>query len=141
MVVLDTDHLTLLQWEYDSPRNRLQTRLDELGADQKGTSIISYEEQIRGWLAHVSQARTMADQIRAYAKLQRHLESFQRIPVVGFDEAAVSIFQRLKKSRLRVGTMDLKIAAITLAHNATLLTRNSADFRLVPGLKFEDWTI
>jgi tRNA(fMet)-specific endonuclease VapC len=48
--------------------------------------------------------------------------------------------KRLKRSRLRVGTMDLKIAAIALAHGATLLTRNLKDFGRVPGLRIEDWT-
>jgi len=37
--------------------------------------------------------------------------------------------------------MDLKIAAIVLAQNATLLTRNLSDFRKVPRLKVEDWTL
>ena len=36
--------------------------------------------------------------------------------------------------------MDLKIAAIVLANDATLLTRNLGDFRKVPDLKAEDWT-
>ncbi len=35
--------------------------------------------------------------------------------------------------------MDLKIAAITLAHDALLLTRNIADFERVPGLRAENW--
>jgi len=35
--------------------------------------------------------------------------------------------------------MDLRIANITLAHDATLLTRNSMDFTQVPGLRFENW--
>jgi tRNA(fMet)-specific endonuclease VapC len=36
--------------------------------------------------------------------------------------------------------MDLKIAAIALAHTATLVTRNTRDFEKIAGLKIEDWT-
>ena len=42
---------------------------------------------------------------------------------------------------IRIGTMDLKIAAIVLAHDATLLTKNLSDFRKVPGSKVADWTL
>jgi tRNA(fMet)-specific endonuclease VapC len=54
---------------------------------------------------------------------------------------AAEQFQRLQLLRLRIGTMDMKIAAIALANDATLLTRNLADFGKVPGLRVEDWTI
>jgi tRNA(fMet)-specific endonuclease VapC len=37
--------------------------------------------------------------------------------------------------------MDLKIAAIVLARGATLLTRNTADFRKIPGMDTEDWIL
>jgi tRNA(fMet)-specific endonuclease VapC len=37
--------------------------------------------------------------------------------------------------------MDLKIAAIALAHNATVLTRNLKDFSRVPDLRGEGWTV
>jgi tRNA(fMet)-specific endonuclease VapC len=37
--------------------------------------------------------------------------------------------------------MDLKIAAIVVSRDATLLSQNLADFRQDPGLQVEDWTI
>jgi predicted nucleic acid-binding protein len=36
--------------------------------------------------------------------------------------------------------MDLKIAAIVLSREATLLSRHHANFSRVPGLQVEDWT-
>ncbi len=68
------------------------------------------------------------------------LDRYLEINVLEFDEAAAVEFRRLKQSRVRIGTMDLKIAAIALANNATVLTRNSRDFTRVPGLRIEDWT-
>jgi tRNA(fMet)-specific endonuclease VapC len=61
--------------------------------------------------------------------------------VLEFDEAAATEFERLQHLRLRIGTMDLKIAAIALAHNATVLPRNLKDLSRVPGLRVEDWTL
>lgn len=54
---------------------------------------------------------------------------------------AAAEFERLRKQRIRIGTMDLKIAAIALANNATLLSKNLRDFGKVPGLKVEDWSV
>jgi tRNA(fMet)-specific endonuclease VapC len=68
------------------------------------------------------------------------LDRYLKLTVLEFDEAAAAEFERLRRSRIRIGTMDLKIAAIALAHNATVLTCNSKDFSRVPGLRFEDWT-
>ena len=76
----------------------------------------------------------------AYTRLKRLLMNYLKIEVLDFDAPAVAEFQRLKGLRLRVGTMDLKIAAIALAHHATILTRNVKDFGPVPGLRVEDWT-
>jgi tRNA(fMet)-specific endonuclease VapC len=141
MVVLDTDNVSLLERRATSPEGRiLAERLDPIAASEQATTVISYEEQLRGWLAVLAKARSMAHQIDAYRRLKRQLENYCGILVLDFDETAATIFKRLKQSKLRVRTMDLKIAAITLAHNATLLTRNTTDFRKVPGLKFEDWT-
>ena len=124
MVVLDTDHLSML--ERDQPDGRaLRARLASLSpteaATTVATTIISYEEQMRGWMAYLARTRTVAHQVEAYRRLLQHLDNYRRIPVLAFDEAAAVVFQRLRRTRLRIGTMDLKIAAIVLSRDATLL--------------------
>lgn len=57
-----------------------------------------------------------------------------------FDDVAAEVFQELRGQKVRVGTMDLRIAAIAIANGMTLLTRNTVDFERIPGLTFEDWT-
>ena len=59
--------------------------------------------------------------------------------VFEFDARAAAEFQWLRSLKLRIGTMDLKIAAIVLRHGATLLSANLRDFRQVPDLTVEDW--
>jgi tRNA(fMet)-specific endonuclease VapC len=60
--------------------------------------------------------------------------------VLPFDTAAISIYDTLRSQRVRIATMDLRIAATALSRGLTLLTRNVQDFRKVPGLVTEDWT-
>lgn len=110
------------------------------GGGDVAVTIISFEEQARGWLAYLARARSLTHQVEAYTRLRRLLENYHWIPLLDFDSAASIEFQRLKQSRLRVGTMDLRIAAIALALGATLVTRNQTDFEQVPGLIAEDWT-
>jgi tRNA(fMet)-specific endonuclease VapC len=141
MVVLDTDHVSLLE-HGDSPlAQRLRSRLADYADTRLVTTIISYEEQVRGWMSSLAQARNLSQQLIAYRRLKRHLDNYRDYTVLEFDELAATEFQRLRKQAPRVGTMDLKIAAITLANKATLLSRNLSDFQRVPGLPVEDWTI
>ena len=95
---------------------------------------------MRGWMSHLAQARTLARQVDAYRRLKEFLDRYMKITVLEFDEAAAEEFNRLKQSRLRIGTMDLKIATIALAWSATLLSRNLRDFNRLTGLRVEDWT-
>lgn len=46
----------------------------------------------------------------------------------------------LRAAKIRVGIQDLRIAAIVLSIDGTLITRNRRDFAQVPELKIEDWT-
>jgi tRNA(fMet)-specific endonuclease VapC len=63
-----------------------------------------------------------------------------RHAVLLFEDPAVAEFKRLKQSKIRIGTMDLRIASIALANTATVISRNLRDFQRVPGLHVEDWT-
>lgn len=139
MYLLDTDHLSVIE-RGGKAAGRLRKRLATIPPDMVAVTIVSYEEQTRGWLSYLTKARSLADQVTAYEHLQRHLQTFCAIPLILFDTNAAQVVQQLQKRRVRIGTMDMKIAAITLARQATLLTRNTADFRQVPNLQIEDWT-
>jgi tRNA(fMet)-specific endonuclease VapC len=53
-------------------------------ADKVVTTIITYEEQTRGWLAYAGKSRDLPHQIKAYARLKSHLAMYGRIEVVDF---------------------------------------------------------
>jgi tRNA(fMet)-specific endonuclease VapC len=56
-----------------------------------------------------------------------------------FDERAADQFEALRAAKIRVGTMDLKIAAIALVKPVLLRSANRGDFGQVPGLRVENW--
>ena len=139
MYILDTDHLSILE-RGGATSQRLLQRLATVDPTQLGASIISYEEQMRGWLSYVAKAQTIDGQIEAYRQMKRQLENYCTIPIIEFDQQAALEFKHLKKLYPRLGTMDLKIAAITLVNQAVLLTRNITDFRQISNLQIEDWS-
>ncbi|BBD58938.1 hypothetical protein NIES2109_17170 [Nostoc sp. HK-01] len=139
MYILDTDHLSVLD-RGGLQAQSLLTRLAKVNPNQVAVTIISYEEQMRGWLSYVAKAQTVEGQVLAYKELKKQLTNYCVIPILEFDQPAAQEFQRLRKAYPRLGTMDLKIAAIALVNQAILLTRNSADFGQIAGLNLEDWT-
>jgi tRNA(fMet)-specific endonuclease VapC len=140
MLVLDTDHMSVLERNDHHASATLRERLSTLSPVEVATTIISYEEQMRSWMAHIARTRSMTQQVEACRRLLRHLDNYRRIPVLAFDAQAAVEFQRLRRARIRIGTMALKIAAIVLSQSATLLSKNLVDFGKVPDLRVEDWT-
>lgn len=137
--LLDTDHVTVVQQD-NAAGQRLMHRLDRVPADDVATSVVSYQEQLLGWLAYLNRSATAEEVLEAYERLDKVRRAFERYSVLNFDRSAQTMFESLRPKCRRIGRLDLRIASVVLATGSTLLTRNFADFEQVPGLKFEDWT-
>ena len=79
------------------------------------------------------------DLIVHYALFQQCVERMSRWKILPWNERTAQQFSNLEKLRPRIGTKDLRIASIALAHNATVLTANLRDFQRVPNLRVENW--
>lgn len=135
--LLDTDHLSLQQRGHP----HLAKRLAEHSSEEVATSVVSMEEMIRGRLAILSRRSEGEPRISAYRRFQETVQLFCTIPTVAFDPSSEQRFQELKTLRLKVGSQDLRIAAIALANDMVVLTRNIKDFGRIPDLTIEDWTV
>ena len=73
--------------------------------------------------------------------MEKFLEPFE---IISFGENEATAYARIKfeleKGGCIIGPNDLVIAATILAHQATLVTHNTKEFKRVPGLLVEDWT-
>jgi tRNA(fMet)-specific endonuclease VapC len=135
--ILDTDHASLFQTGHPLVTQRVQS----IEPNALAVTIITVEEQMYGRLNRIRRAKSTDDLRLAYFNLNRTLEYFQTINVIDLDRAAADCYQDIIGRKLRVGTQDLKIAAITLSRQAIVVTRNYRDFSKVPGLQIEDWSI
>ena len=139
MILLDTDHVNVLKYPEHPRFVSLTTQLNTSADQDIATTVITLEEQMRGWLAWMNRVQDVHRQVLAYQELLRLCDFFTRWPVVPFDAPAASTLQGLRAQRIRIGTMDLKIAAIALVHDALLLSANLRDFQQVPNLRVADW--
>jgi tRNA(fMet)-specific endonuclease VapC len=124
VILLDTDHVNVLKYPEHPRFASLTTRLNISDDQDIATTVITVEEQMRGWLAWINRSDDVHRQVPAYQELLRLFVFFSRWYVVPFDEQAASEYQGLRAQRIRIGTMDLKIAAIALVHDALLLSAN-----------------
>ncbi len=137
--LLDTDHVSLLQRR----EGTLWKKIDERMARHPGAvffSIVSFHEQVLGAHALLNKSNDPTRLPFAYRILERTFSTFQIVPLLPFDEAAAEQFKYLLSLNLRIGKMDLRIAASALTCKLTLVTRNRSDFERIPDLGLEDWT-
>ena len=138
--ILDTDHLSLYERGHPQVCKRiLQTR--QQSSDILATTVITIEEQYAGRLAQIRKAIQSEALIQAYRRLQLTFQLFADLDILDYSLQADSFFKNFRQAGIRIGTQDLRIASVTLAHNGILLTRNLGDFEKVPGIAIQDWSI
>ncbi|MCE9530039.1 MAG: type II toxin-antitoxin system VapC family toxin [Planctomycetes bacterium] len=141
MILLDTDHLTLLKYTANPRCQALLARMKASDDQAIGTTIVSVEEQWRGWFAVIARHHRVHRQVKAYEELVELHAFLSSWTIVPFDERAADRFEHIRSSGVRIGSMDLKIASIALLHDALVLSANLQDFQKVPGLRVENWLI
>jgi tRNA(fMet)-specific endonuclease VapC len=107
-VLLDTDHLSVLQWREQPGCDHLLARLAQLAPDDIATSMVSFHEQVLGWLAYLNRARKPEQVVRAYANLEVIWRSFLKMNVLSFSDAAQACCKDLRRQCPRLQTMDLR---------------------------------
>ena len=88
MIILDTDCLSLFDREKYLETSRLRENLEKLPSSDIFTSIITFEEQMRGWLAILARCKSKNEQIFAYERLHQFVKNFREIQIVDFDVPA-----------------------------------------------------
>jgi tRNA(fMet)-specific endonuclease VapC len=95
-------------------------------------SVVLYELEIG--IAQSGQATRRRSQLDALLAI---------VPILPLDTAgakqAAVLNSGLRRKGEVIGPMDTLIAGTAIAHHATLVTHNTAEFRRVPGLNLVDW--
>lgn len=141
MYLLDTDYIGIIQRRTRPAYDAIRSRLKSLPPSDFYLCVVSFHEQALGAHTYLAKAKNLQSVVKGYHLFDLVLDAFRGHQVLPFDDAAADVFQSLRRQKLRIGTMDLRIAAIAVAKQLIVLTRNVSDFAAVPGLTVEDWTL
>lgn len=136
LYVLDTDILTLFEEGQPIVVQRVQAH----SPSELAITVLRVEEQLSGWYTRVRKAKDNAQLALAYSRLAKTVRFLARLQILDYGEAAIQRWEQLRKAKIKIGRMDLRIAAVVLDHKAILVSRNLHDFQKVPGLQIEDWS-
>lgn len=134
--ILDTDTLSL----FLRGDPHVCQRVGSVSPNELAVTVITVEEVLTGWHAEVRRVRGDNQLVRAYASLQQAVEFFRFVRILPFGVDAVRRYHELRRQYRRLGTNDLRIAAIAMEQPGTIVTRNVRDFGQIEGLKIDDWS-
>ena len=136
----DTDTFSLLIAGHE----RVSARYAELVLEDTHSfkiPAVVWIEALTGRFASVIKASNREELVRGFDALVRTEKALAEYERLAINYGTAKLFEKFKADRKLKATpqKDLQIACICLAHDATLVTRNVKDFKLVPGLKVENW--
>lgn len=128
MYLLDSDILIFLS----KGKTEIQERIYRVGITQFGVSEFSMAELLVG--AYKTGREREFHNIRQVEKL---------FPVIPLSNDIIHRYAQLRaileKQGMKLGNMDLFIAATALVNDYTLVTHNTRHLSRIPGLQLEDW--
>lgn len=138
MKVFDADILSeLFRGEVD-----YVNRASAIPIELQAVPIVVVEEILRGRLNVVRKAEAGKARVsieRAYELLGETIAYLSRFQVLPYTVEADRLYRQWQTKKIRAGTHDLRIAAICVSHEATLISRNRRDFELISSLSVEYW--
>jgi tRNA(fMet)-specific endonuclease VapC len=138
IIAFDTDVLT----EILLGTPAFVARVSTIGPANQAIPVIVVEELVRGRLSAIRQAEAGKPKWnieQAYELFEMTLQDVRRYRILPYTTQAHSLFEGWRQQKLRVATHDLRIAAICMAHSATLVSRNRKDYQRIPELSVDYW--
>ena len=138
MIAFDADVLSELLC---AARGYVQ-RAAAIQSEEHCLPVVVVEEILRGRLNEIRRAEAGKSRItleRAYVLFQDTAAQVQHFRILSYTAEAELLYQERKRQKLRIGTHDLRIAAICVAHSASFISRKRRDFEAVPGLAVQFW--
>lgn len=100
-------------------------------------SVITVHEYLLGVHLQYSEPKELSEKL---ASAKRDITPFQVIPLtMEMAEESSRLQAQMRRKGQPIGINDLYIASIALKLKLSLVTRNTADFRKIPGLKLETY--
>jgi tRNA(fMet)-specific endonuclease VapC len=114
---------------------QLSARWSQHRAEDIAIPLTTYAELLVG-AEKSSQRERVLRQIESLLEAHEIVETTEEVA-----EHYARIRADLESHGAIIGGNDLWIAATALAHGATLVTNNTAEFSRIPGLALEDWSL
>lgn len=100
--VLDTDHLSLYRQNHSSIVERLRSAKVPLM-----TTVVNLDEQLRGRLAQIAEAKDRVSLSNAYLWLSETVMMLSKFQLLSYNEEASEIYFLIRTSRLSFGMLRL----------------------------------